>query len=731
MTEIDHFQMKNFLEHIVENLEDPISIVDHERRWIYANTAFYKLVGLSPAEILGHSVDDYMPASLADSSREADKKVLQTGHGVVREEQFWDGHGKIHHLKIHKSLYVSPDKKRYVIGIAKDIGSLKQTQMALEQAGNYHRTLFETCPMGLALCRIDGQLIEVNPAYAAITGHTVEELMRLSYYDITPPKYIEEEKLQLESLQTVGRYGPYEKEYIHKNGSLVPVRLSGVLIENMGKKYIWSSIEDISDKKKAEKELQKTHAFLNSVLENIPQAVYVKDARDLRYILLNKGTECILGWTRSRVLGKMDTEIFSLPQAEKLMAEDREVLKQRKMLEFPEQSFDRPDEHTRYLLKKKVPVFDSEGQPRYVLGIAEDITNRKISESALRELKQVFDHAEQGISRMDSHGNFTVVNTSFAALHGFNPEDLKGRSWRLLVAEDDQGAVESAYARMFENGIEQVEIRGVRKDGSGFHEQLEFIRTNDEKGNYTGCYLLGRDISIKKMRDELDSKAEIISMVSHEFRTPMHCIKEGVSSVLDGLSGPLTPEQKDALVIVSRSADRLVRLIRNFLDYQRIESGQFEINRQKASLSSVAEEVRKDLEPLASKKGLAIEIHCLEGDIELWMDRDRITQVLWNLASNAIKFSETGPIIIRIAKKEGRAIVSVKDHGIGIKTENLPKLFKKFGRLHDSRVTAEGTGLGLAITERIIREHGGMIWAESEYGKGSTFFFELPLSFEA
>ncbi|MDA3890806.1 MAG: PAS domain S-box protein [Salinivirgaceae bacterium] len=131
-------------------------------------------------------------------------------------------------------------------GIYQNISKQKKNELALKASDDFNRMLFNTSIIGLALTDIDGKLIDVNPAYANIIGQTVEECKKLKYWDITPEKYSEQEQLQLESLAVSGLYGPYDKEYIHKNGHLVPVRLQGSIIERDGKKFIWSSVEDIT-----------------------------------------------------------------------------------------------------------------------------------------------------------------------------------------------------------------------------------------------------------------------------------------------------------------------------------------------------------------------------------------------------------------------------------------------------------------------------------------------------
>jgi PAS domain S-box-containing protein len=157
----------------------------------------------------------------------------------------------------------------------------------MESNENYNRVLFENTVIGLALCRMNGDLVDVNTAYAELLGRTVEQVLRLSYWQITPEKYIPQEKLQLDSLQSTGRYGPYEKDYIHAQGHLVPVRLSGQKVNIDGNEYIWSSVEDITNLKTAELErenliekLEKSLLEIKTLKGLIPICSYCKVIRN-------------------------------------------------------------------------------------------------------------------------------------------------------------------------------------------------------------------------------------------------------------------------------------------------------------------------------------------------------------------------------------------------------------------------------------------------------------------
>jgi PAS domain S-box-containing protein len=164
------------------------------------------------------------------------------------------------------------NSQNYAQQLTQSLAKLQATEAALINSEAYHRNLFEESAIGLALCSMNGEILYTNKAYANILGRTQEEMESLSYWEITPKKYVDAEQLQLQSLQTTGRYGPYEKDYIHKDGSLVSVRLSGIIVERHGEQFIWSSVEDICDRKQAEQEIQQKNQELEAALTQLQQS---------------------------------------------------------------------------------------------------------------------------------------------------------------------------------------------------------------------------------------------------------------------------------------------------------------------------------------------------------------------------------------------------------------------------------------------------------------------------
>ncbi|MCK5225962.1 MAG: response regulator [Planctomycetes bacterium] len=244
----------------------------------------------------------------------------------------------------------------------------------------------------------------------------------------------------------------------------------------------------------------------------------------------------------------------------------------------------------------------------------------------------------------------------------------------------------------------------------------------------TILYALARKQAAREIRQAMEMKSRFISMVSHELRAPLTAIREGIAIVVDGSAGQINPEQKDFLSLAKRNVERLTRLINDVLDFQKLEIGKMNFNMQPNNINEAISEVHKIMLPFANEKGLTFSLELDKHLPEIQFDRDKIIQVLTNLANNAIKFTEKGGITVTSSQLENTIKVSVCDTGCGIRQENVPKLFCTFEQLTEAnKKQAEGTGLGLAISRNIIEEHSGKILAESELGTGSTFYFLLPI----
>jgi signal transduction histidine kinase len=238
------------------------------------------------------------------------------------------------------------------------------------------------------------------------------------------------------------------------------------------------------------------------------------------------------------------------------------------------------------------------------------------------------------------------------------------------------------------------------------------------------------EILNKKLKDMYEMQKDFTSTVSHELRTPLASIKTAVDILASGTPGEMNADQKNILEKARRNATRLKNLIDDILNLSKMESGRAVFNFEKHSINAIIEEVADLQGPVAQREGLYIQKD-LDATIPLlFLDRNKIIQVLDNLLNNAIKFTQEGGVVILSTnkKEQNHIVVCVRDTGTGIKEEDLQKVFEKFQQLGEPATRGEGgTGLGLSICREIIVRHGGKIWAESDYGKGSSFYFVLPI----
>jgi PAS domain S-box-containing protein len=235
-----------------------------------------------------------------------------------------------------------------------------------------------------------------------------------------------------------------------------------------------------------------------------------------------------------------------------------------------------------------------------------------------------------------------------------------------------------------------------------------------------------RDIEERKRLQ--NQQQEFVSTASHELRSPMTIIREGIAQVLDGLRGDLNDSQRRALSLALTGIDRLGRIIDELLDMSKIESGRITLRRERLDLAALTREVGGSFQGLAHDRGLDLRVTTPAGPVILFADRDRLIQVLTNLITNAFKFTEKGHIQISVSAKDGEIECSVSDSGIGLAAADVDKIFNKFEQLEQTSFTGEkGTGLGLSISRGIIELHKGRIWAASPGpGKGSSLSFVIP-----
>jgi len=353
------------------------------------------------------------------------------------------------------------------------------------------------------------------------------------------------------------------------------------------------------------------------------------------------------------------------------------------------------------------------------------------NENLARHKQAVLNTAAEGIFGLDEHGVATFINRSAAVMLGTSIEELIGRPLHSIIHDPEMAALALDACPVCSPTQHPPRRSGsatlITYTGTTF--PIEYttssMRDDDDRG---GAVVTFRDITERRAIERM--KDEFISTVSHELRTPLTSIRGALGLLSSGLLGDVGLRAHRMLEIAVTNTDRLVRLINDILDLERISSGQVELHRSPTTASTLVCDAIDVVQNLVDRAGVSIV--CDGVDAVLWVDRDRIVQTLTNLIGNAVKFSPEGTTVRVGGEVEGNAFTFfVSDEGRGIPAEKLELIFERFKQVNasDSRDKG-GSGLGLAICRSIVNAHGGRIWAESHEQRGSTFRFSVPLAAE-
>lgn len=390
-------------------------------------------------------------------------------------------------------------------------------------------------------------------------------------------------------------------------------------------------------------------------------------------------------------------------------------------------------------------VQTGEGEPAALM-VCEDVTERKRVEERLRLLESVTVHANDVIliteaQPIDPPGpRILYVNDAFTKLTGYASDEAVGRSPRMLQGpKTDRRELNRIRVALSRWEPVVAELVNYRKDGSEFWTELSIAPVADPTGTFTHWIGIQREVTERKqfeqaLRETTEeaerAKSEFLSRMSHELRTPMNSIL-GFAQLLD--LSPLDEADRESVDQILRGGRHLLDLINEVLDLSRIEAGRLALSPEPVNVAELLAEVADALRPLLAERSIELRgsrppADPLSCDRVVQTDRQRLKQVLINLLSNAIKYNRVGGLVeVSCEERPGaRLRIRVRDTGIGIAPAQQAQLFNAFDRLGAESGGAEGTGLGLALSKRLIEAMDGQIGVESEIGRGSTFWVELP-----
>lgn len=590
-------------------------------------------------------------------------------------------------------------------------------------------TAFEHAIAGIAFVGESGHVEYVNRTLATLLGSEPEDIVGVRTETLTNPADVERLRQSNVEIQETGK-SEVEIRCRHVDGHAIDVRLLRVASLGQDGAFLghYVFVQDITEQKRAESALRRSEERFYLAARVTNDVVFERDHATntcwcneamAQYGDGHSGDVDYRAWLEAVHPGDRD----------RLSALSEAVIHGGGQYWSAEYRLRRVNGTYADVLSQAYVARSETGMPLRSVGVTMDITERKRAERAYNT--QLLNSAADGIFALDLAGVTTFVNKSAAEMLGWNAAELVGGNMHALAHHHraDGSAYPwhqcpaSATLRSGEAGGSDQEVFW-RKDGSQLLVEYATTPIRDGDGHVTGAVVTFRDVGERRAIERM--KGEFVSMVSHELRTPLTSIRGALGLLAGGRLCEIPEKGRRMLEIAVSNTDRLVVLINDILDIERMESGKITLNSQLCSSYELMTKAIDLIRPLADKAGVTLD--CAPCDAPLWADPDRILQTFSNLLSNAVKFSPPGGVVTLSATAAGADVLfEVADQGRGIPHEKIDLIFERFQQVDasDSREKG-GSGLGLAICRSIVRQHGGEIQAVSTPGQGSRFRFTIP-----
>jgi len=610
------------------------------------------------------------------------------------------------------------------------------------------RASLDAVQVGIAHFDRDGRFLFANARFCAALGYTRDELRELTFQEVSFP----DELPHCLGLMVQVAHGTIpgferEKRFVRRDGGVLWARVAVAPVVVDGRQaYFVGTLQDVTDECTGRDARVEAEERLHAALDASVTGTFRWDMRT-GVLDWDDNLDRLFGLTRDRSPRTMEAFAALVHPADRQRAVDACLRCASDGADFDEElRVDLPDGTTRWLSGKGRTFVGADGRPAYLTGAATDVTERLAAERAVREseakLRRISESGIVGVFYWTLDGAITEANDAFCHMLGYEPEELRDAApnWRVMTPPEwhplDRLRTEELRARgSTTNWEKELYARDGRRvpvllgaslldgrDDRGIAICLDISRRREAEVEREKLLAREREARAEAERASR-ARDEVLAVVAHDLRNPVHTITMSVSTMLDL---PLDEAQRARQYgVIQRAARGMDHLIRDLLDVTRIESGTFAIRQTRIHPRALLDEALELFEPHARERSVSLAVAAADDLPPVLGDRDRLTQVLSNLVGNALKFTpREGRIRVR-AQAAGPAVeFAVEDSGMGIPPESVPRVFDRLWQA--DRRAGGGAGLGLAIAKGIVEAHGGRIGVESEPGRGTTFRFTVP-----
>lgn len=602
----------------------------------------------------------------------------------------------------------------------------------VEQNRNMLSTIVDNSNDAIISKKLDGTIMSWNRGAENIFGYSMEEMVGKNILFIIPPELYYEEEMIISKIKKGEAIPHFDTVRLGKGGKRINASVTISPLKDAKGKITGASkiLRDITEKIIAQKKIEESELRLNILIQSSPFAIGLLQGKDLIISAANDAIINILG-KGPDIVGKPYFELMPELVEQGYKEVFHEVYITGKPVNAVETAVDIVRNGKMETQYYNFLLFAQRNIDNEIDGIgiiASEVTAMATYHHRLKESEEQFrqtaDLLPDKVFKADANGNFFYINKAWEQTTGLAQDELKNDGWLQTVHPDDLEEVKKHLKQIVETGNDcELQFRIEDKTGNYRWHLCRAMALKEDDGKITMWIGATTDIQDQKRKEE--EKSEFISIASHELKTPLTASKLYINLLEEGLSREGNSNNLMFAQKAGKSIERLEMLIKELLDINKIQHGKLDLNLTtfdfNEMLDGAIEEVR------LSAPGYSI---LKTGYINLPFtgDRDRLQQVVVNLLTNAVKYSpESDEVFVTASAENGMIKVAVKDHGIGIRKENLKKIFDLYYREAESSRPFQGFGIGLSISSEIVHRHNGKIWAESKPGKGTTVYFTLPV----